>query len=500
MTTIMKKYFHFFLFMLLSDSLHLNAQSAWTQKADFGGPKRSGSVAFSIGSKGYIASGNDVVTGLTKDLWEYNSVSNQWTQKADFGGEERRFAVGFAIGNNGYIATGDGNGGSLDDFWQYDPVANTWTEKAKYLGGKRMWAVGFSIDNKGYVGTGTNAGDEFRKDFYEYDPATDTWTQRANVGGEKRAEAVGFSIGNKGYIGTGAVETTGFTNDFWEYDPETDTWTEKAAFPGEGINAAVGFGIGNKGYIGTGLKLVGGPVNSFWEYDQPTDTWTEKDTVPASERQYAVGFALNGKGYIGTGVRGNVYFKDFYEYTPENCAVPANLTSTNISPSSAKLKWEAAAGATKYKVQHKADSAGAPWISKVINAVNTSVTITNLAPGTTYKWKVRSVCGNEHSEYSAAAFFTTALKLEHASDGEIFFEVYPNPLTSHATVSFSLSEASEVRLEVFNLTGKRVMVLNQVMESGDHELELQREQIGEGQFLIRLITGHATSVLRMMVL
>ncbi|MBS1657501.1 MAG: fibronectin type III domain-containing protein [Bacteroidetes bacterium] len=494
----MERIFYFSTFLFLLDQSHLYAQSAWSQKKDLNIARATG-VGFSIAYKGYVGTGGNPNTGIAKDFWEYDPSTNVWTQKADLGGEERQFAVGFAIGEYGYIGTGNG-GDSFDDFWQYDPVSNTWTEKAKYPGGKRMWAVGFSIGDKGYIGTGTNQGSEFRKDFYEYDPATDTWTQKANVGGEKRAEAVGFSIGNKGYIGTGAVETTGFTNDFWEYDPETDTWIEKAAFPGEGINAAVGFGIGNKGYIGTGLKLVGGPVNSFWEYDQPTDTWTEKDTVPASERQYAVGFALNGKGYIGTGVRGNVYFKDFYEYTPENCAVPANLTSTNISPSSAKLKWEAAAGATKYKVQHKADSAGAPWISKVINAVNTSVTITNLAPGTTYKWKVRSVCGNEHSEYSAAAFFTTALKLEHASDGEIFFEVYPNPLTSHATVSFSLSEASEVRLEVFNLTGKRVMVLNQVMESGDHELELQREQIGEGQFLIRLITGHATSVLRMMVL
>jgi hypothetical protein len=363
-----------------------------------------------------------------------------------------------------------------------------------------MWAVGFSIGDKGYIGTGTNSGGEFRKDFYEYDPATDTWTQKANVGGEKRAEAVGFSIGNKGYIGTGAVETTGFTNDFWEYDPATDTWTEKAEFPGEGINAAVGFGIGSKGYIGTGLKFVGGPVNSFWEYDQPTDTWTEKDTLPASERQYAVGFSMNGKGYIGTGVRvNNVYLNDFWEYTPENCAAPANLITTNISPLSAKLKWEAAAGADKYKVQYKADSAGAIWISKTVKATNTALTIAGLTPNTPYKWKVRSICGEEQSAYSATAYFSTALKMANTEESNRFIEVYPNPFSSQATLSFFIEEGGDVTIDAFDVTGRKVTLLDAIVEAGEHEILLRREQTGEGVFLLRLITGDRTSVVQLMV-
>jgi hypothetical protein len=495
----MKKHFALVFFYLIIDSSFLVGQTMWAQRTYFDSIGRRGAVGFGLNSKGYIGTGSNNDGGAKKDFWEYDPFADTWTQRADFAGEARLFAVGFSIGNFGYIGTGDG-GDPLDDFWKYDPASNTWTEKAKYPGGKRLWAVGFSIGDKGYIGTGTNSGGEFRKDFYEYDPATDTWTQKANVGGEKRAEAVGFSIGNKGYIGTGAVETTGFTNDFWEYDPATNTWTEKAEFPGDGINAAVGFGIGSKGYIGTGLKFVGGPVNSFWEYDQPTDTWTEKDTLPASERQYAVGFAMNGKGYIGTGVRGNnVYLKDFWEYTPENCAAPANLTTTNISPYSAKLKWEAAAGADKYKVQYKADSAGAIWISKTVKATNTALTIAGLTPNTSYKWKVRSICGEEQSEYSPAQFFTTALKLEGENDSKISLDVYPNPFSSKASLSFFIEESGHTTVDAFDVTGRKVTLLDETVEAGEHEILLRHEQTGDGVFLIRLITGNKTAVVKMMV-
>ena len=43
----------------------------------------------------------------TKDFWEYDPVANTWTQKADFGGAARDSAVGFSIGSKGYIGTGE---------------------------------------------------------------------------------------------------------------------------------------------------------------------------------------------------------------------------------------------------------------------------------------------------------------------------------------------------------------------------------------------------------
>ena len=45
-------------------------------------------VAFSIGSKAYIGTGQDD-SSYYKDFWEYDPATDTWTQKADFGGDRR---------------------------------------------------------------------------------------------------------------------------------------------------------------------------------------------------------------------------------------------------------------------------------------------------------------------------------------------------------------------------------------------------------------------------
>ena len=110
---------------------------------------------------------------------------NTWTQKANVGGVGRQNAVGFSIGSKGYTGTGqDINGVYFKDFWEYDPVTNAWSQKANFGGTSRHSAVGFSIGSKGYVGTGQEYPSfNYTRDFWEYDPALNTWTQKADFGG-----------------------------------------------------------------------------------------------------------------------------------------------------------------------------------------------------------------------------------------------------------------------------------------------------------------------------
>ena len=68
---------------------------------------------------------------MAKDFWEFDPATNTWTQKADFGGTARLGSLGFSIGSKGYIGTG-WDGVYLKDFWEYDPTANAWTQKADF--------------------------------------------------------------------------------------------------------------------------------------------------------------------------------------------------------------------------------------------------------------------------------------------------------------------------------------------------------------------------------
>jgi hypothetical protein len=77
-------------------------------------------------------------------------AQDTWTRKAKFAGGTRGYAVGFSIGTKGYLGTGD-NFGAHDDLWEYDPITNVWTQKANFGGGLTSSAIGFSSGGKGYV-------------------------------------------------------------------------------------------------------------------------------------------------------------------------------------------------------------------------------------------------------------------------------------------------------------------------------------------------------------
>lgn len=331
------------LLTLVIISLQLNsiAQNTWQAKASLPVSGIFGATSFSIGTKGYIVTGDENGTGSLK-LWEWDQPTNTWTTKKNFPGASRIHAVGFSIGNKGYVGTGMGfaTGGSLKDFWEYDQLTDTWTQRADFPGTARYFAVGFSASGKGYIGTGWDFSMALKNDFWEYDPASNTWMPKANFPLICYA-ASAFTIGNKGYVCTGFDGVTlPFSNDFYEFDPASNTWTAKASLPssgglaGSGRDMAFSFSIGNKGYIGAG-NYVNPAVGflplycqDFWEYDALSDTWTQRPNFPGGDRQWTIGFGIGNSGYAGTGEFTLNYFNDFWEYGP----MPTQVEEIAVAP------------------------------------------------------------------------------------------------------------------------------------------------------------------------
>ncbi|MFP4470579.1 MAG: T9SS type A sorting domain-containing protein [Bacteroidales bacterium] len=69
--------------------------------------------------------------------------------------------------------------------------------------------------------------------------------------------------------------------------------------------------------------------------------------------------------------------------------------------------------------------------------------------------------------------------------------VYPNPVTSRATIAFELSRESMVSVNVYSLTGKLVESLRQQnMTSGSHEVSLDCSTLQRGAYLVRVTAGN----------
>jgi N-acetylneuraminic acid mutarotase len=303
--------------------LLVQAQGTWTQKANYGGTARNGATGFSIGSKGYMGTG-DIGGTFVNDFWEYDPSSNVWTQKANMGPSGRRYCFAFVINGKGYMGTGEFQGYIKQvDFYEYDPVANTWTQKSNFPGTARTHARGFAIGSKGYAGTGFNNNSGF-SDFYEYNPSTDSWTAKATFSGGARYAAMSFTINSLGYITGGSNGSMCFA-DIWEYNPVTDSWSQKAVFPGTARYGSAMFAISAKGYVCCGASQSGTTNNELWTYDQGTNSWTQLANMTGGTRIIPAGFSVGNKGYTGTGSNTNGVLQDFYEFAPG----PQGITEQN---------------------------------------------------------------------------------------------------------------------------------------------------------------------------
>jgi N-acetylneuraminic acid mutarotase len=150
----------------------------WTLQPGFGGSKRMAAVAFVYQNKAYICTGTDNGTAVN-DLWVYDPSTAAWTEKRQITNIStdtyddaytdivRSNAVAFIIGDKAYITTGE-NGSLLGTTWEYDFVNDLWTSKQAFEGAARTGAVAFSLSSGGFVVTrrsSTNPFDDLRQFF-----------------------------------------------------------------------------------------------------------------------------------------------------------------------------------------------------------------------------------------------------------------------------------------------------------------------------------------------
>lgn len=88
------------------------------------------------------------------------------------------------------------------------------------------------------------------------------------------------------------------------------------------------------------------------------------------------------------------------------CTVPDGLTVSDLTGASATLSWNAVAGATQYtlEIQDEQNIPGTFHIETNLNGNTYSVT--GLQVGVLYKFKVRTLCGGDKSDWSEWKFFT----------------------------------------------------------------------------------------------
>jgi flagellar hook assembly protein FlgD len=103
---------------------------------------------------------------------------------------------------------------------------------------------------------------------------------------------------------------------------------------------------------------------------------------------------------------------------------------------------------------------------------------------------------------------TTAQLL--AGNSEVFndgFSNYPNPFNAGTTISFSLPQAGQASLVVYNTHGQRVVTLisERELAAGHHQIVWNgkneyAEEIASGIYLCRLTSGNYVKLIRLVMI
>ena len=78
---------------------------------------------------------------------------------------------------------------------------------------------------------------------------------------------------------------------------------------------------------------------------------------------------------------------------------------------------------------------------------------------------------------------------------------YPNPFNPSTKISFSLPQANNVKLVVYDLLGREVATLvNDYMNAGNHTVDFNASTLASGVYMYRIEAGSFTAAKKMMLL
>ena len=158
------------------------------------------------------------------------------------------------------------------------------------------------------------------------------------------------------------------------------------------------------------------------------------------------------------------------------CVTPTNLQVSNVTSTSAEVSWTEGGEENTWVVEHKLQSAS-EWYIQSVNT--THVTLTDLAPSSTYQVRVKSVCDDEESDYIDTTFVTSVGIYD--VNAEQYILLMPNPadhyIDIHINGNIMVNEAV-----VYNAFGQMV----QSVVLTDNYARVDLSGMASGMYFVRV--------------
>jgi glycosidase len=240
-----------------------------------------------------------------------------------------------------------------------------------------------------------------------------------------------------------------------------------------------------QGSTATALTATGTNLN--WYTVATGGTGTTVSPTPSTATAGSTTFYVSQTGTCGEGPRAAIVVT--INATP---AAVNQLTSTNITLTSATLAWVGQAG-NFYNVEYKATSSSS-WIVAATGITQNSFVLNNLTAATSYDWRVSTNCINVPSNNFAQANFTTkdAITTNLIVAQGIGINLSPNPATNATKLTYSLTQSGQVGIVIYNSAGQQIRNLySGNRPAGVYSLDFsnQLDNLAAGTYYLRVSQG-----------
>jgi hypothetical protein len=374
-------------------------------------------------------------------------------------------------------------GSNTCEFYQYNTETNTWASKESIpaigrTGKKKCVKKGSALcfdkwGGKVYATKGNNT-----QDFWTYDIATGTWTQKADVpmgGGKALKEGTGLVFKKSGPAAYTVYLLKGSnTTEFWAYDVGADVWTSRKNAPAGASGKPFKDGsclVDAADYI---YALKAG-YNELFAYDADLDTWISKAVLPligssGKKKKVKSGGSMADHDRTIYALKGG-NTNEFWSY---QCDSNRWLQ---------KLDMPLGAGKRVKGGGSIVESGGGLYATKGSNTLEF------------YKYGIAAADISLLTRDGSSILSSSALATRHST-----LAVAPNPFSGVTTISYSLPEAGNVSLKLYDVTGALVTTfVTGNRNSGAYTTTIDAARLARGIYVLKLEAGNTNTTAKLII-
>jgi hypothetical protein len=387
-------------------------------------------------------------------------------------------AIYYSAENQMIIFGGRTDAGSVNEVWILDLNSNIW-ENITPTGASpapriTANAVYDSLMSRMIIWSGQGA--ELYNDVWAFNLINNTWTQLwqdGNVAGaplKRYGTAAVFDPLNRRFVNFAGFTTSGRFDDTWSFQVDSIKWTDRTSnvFPEMRCLHSASVSNDNSRMIIYGGQH-NGALGDIWSLDLNSFDWI--DITPAIRPQ--------GRWFspiISTG------FNSIVLYGGQN---PESTLGDLWKFSLATMSWDS--------IHQSSIKPSNRWGHTAIYISASDKMIIFGGADTGYK--------NDTWEF--ADIGTIGINVTTGSIPLNFnlYQNYPNPFNPGTTISYSLSGFSYVRLEVFDISGKKIKELvNQNQQGGEYSVDFKGGNLPSGVYFYTLTAGEFYTSKKMLLL